>query len=349
MAEVELRDLTRRYGQSVAVDRVSLDVAKGELVALLGPSGCGKTTTLRMIAGFVEPNEGTIAIAGRDMTRTPPHRRDVGMVFQSYALFPHLSVAENMAFGLRRRKVPRAEIRERVARMIALLRLDGLAERLPRQLSGGQQQRVAVGRALVINPTVLLLDEPFSNLDAQLRESTRLELRKLQQELRLTAVFVTHDQTEAMAIADRIAVMNRGKIEQVDPPAALYARPRTRFVAGFMGRANIFEGQALGVSARSDDGVEFRFAAVLPTGPVAISLRPEAIRLEPADAPLGLNRVPATVVLAAFLGSVAQLELRLSSGRMLLVEGANDLPSRFPVGAAVVATWDESALVAFPP
>jgi putative spermidine/putrescine transport system ATP-binding protein len=348
MAEVELRELTRRYGQSVAVDRVSLDVAKGELVALLGPSGCGKTTTLRMIAGFVEPNQGTIAIAGRDMTRTPPHRRDVGMVFQSYALFPHLSVAENIAFGLRRRKVPGAEIRDRVARMIALLRLDGLAERLPRQLSGGQQQRVAVGRALVINPTVLLLDEPFSNLDAQLRESTRLELRKLQQELRLTAVFVTHDQTEAMAIADRIAVMNRGRIEQVDPPAALYAKPRTRFVAGFMGRANIFEGEAAGTTIRSDDGVEFRLASPAPSGRIAVSVRPEAIRLEPPGA-AGPNRVTATVALAAFLGSVAQLELRLASGRSLLVEGANDLPARFPVGAEVVAAWDESALVAFPP
>ncbi|MBL8836423.1 MAG: ABC transporter ATP-binding protein [Alphaproteobacteria bacterium] len=350
-AEVELRTVSKAYGDAYAVDRVSLEVARGELVALLGPSGCGKTTTLRMVAGFVEPTGGAILLRGQDVTRVPPHRRDTGMVFQSYALFPHLTVAENIAFGLKRRGVARTEIRSRVATMIGLMRLSGLEQRLPRQLSGGQQQRVAVGRALVINPAVILLDEPFSNLDAQLRESTREELRRLQQELRLTAMFVTHDQAEAMAIADRIAVMNKGRIEQIDTPAAVYHHPRTRFVAGFIGRANIFDAEVIardpaGVAARGPAGITF----VLPQGDhpgrIAVVLRPEAIRLAAGTDAHGPNTVAGVVDVVAFYGATAQLGVKLADGSRLLVEGSGDLPQRFAPGSAVVASWAASALVA---
>ncbi len=259
-SHVELSRLIKHYGSSVAVDDISIAVERGELVALLGPSGCGKTTTLRMIAGFIPPTSGAIRIGERDVTALPPHRRDTGMVFQSYALFPHLTVAENIAFGLKRRGENRAEIGRRVAGIISVLRLDGLERRLPRQLSGGQQQRVAVGRALVINPAVLLLDEPFSNLDAQLRESTRVEMRRLQQRFGITTVFVTHDQAEAMSIADRIAVMHAGRIEQVGSPSAVYRHPTSRFVATFIGRANLFEAAVVqksgnGTLATTADGV----------------------------------------------------------------------------------------------
>jgi putative spermidine/putrescine transport system ATP-binding protein len=347
---VELRAVTKAYGEALAVDRVSLSVASGELVALLGPSGCGKTTTLRMVAGFVEPSAGAVVLRGQDVTRVPPHKRDTGMVFQSYALFPHLTVAENIAFGLRRRRRPRAEIRMKVAEMIALMQLGGLEGRLPRQLSGGQQQRVAVGRALIINPAVILLDEPFSNLDAQLRESTRVELRRVQQQLGLTAMFVTHDQAEAMAIADRIAVMNKGRLEQIDTPEAVYRRPGTRFVAGFIGRANVFDATVIGrdgagIAARSAGGVTFVVPAPDAPAEMAIVLRPEAIRLARGDAAAEPNSVAGVVEVVQFFGPTAQLAVRLGDGTRLHVEGDGDLPGRFPPGTAVVAAWHAAALV----
>ncbi len=352
-AELSLRGLEKAYGAARAVADVSLEVGKGELLALLGPSGCGKTTTLRMVAGFIAPDRGRILLGGEDITGRPPHRRDTGMVFQSYALFPHLTVAENVAFGLKRRGVPKAEIAQRVQRMLALLKLDGLAGRLPRQLSGGQQQRVAVGRALVINPAMVLLDEPFSNLDALLRESTRVELRHLQQSFGLTTLFVTHDQAEAMAISDRIAVMNGGRIEQIGSPRAIYGRPANRFVASFIGKATIFdcgparEAGAGGERLRSADGVVLDVADA-PPGPCAVVIRPEAIRLEPGLAP-GPNRVPGRVEVASYLGSVAQLVLRASPERTVLVEGPADLADRFPPGAEATAAWSPSDAVACPP
>jgi putative spermidine/putrescine transport system ATP-binding protein len=341
-ADLALEGLARRYGSTVAVSRVDLAVAPGELVALLGPSGCGKTTTLRMVAGFVEPSEGRILLRGQDITRTPPHRRDTGMVFQSYALFPHLTVAENIAFGLARRGVPKAEAAGRVARMIALLKLDGLEARLPRQLSGGQQQRVAVGRALVINPAVVLLDEPFSNLDALLREGTRIELRRLQTELGLTTLFVTHDQAEAMAISDRIAVMHAGRIEQLGTPREVYERPATRFVAGFIGRANILEAAPRDGALRSEDGIPLD-----APGPATYVLRPERIAMEEAPAS-GPNAVTGTVEVLSFLGTGAQLVLRLPGGRALLVEGPASLADRFRAGAPATARWTAADLTAIP-
>jgi len=333
---LDLQGIEKRYGATRAVAGVDLSVAPGELVALLGPSGCGKTTTLRMVAGFVEPTAGRILMGGADITRMPPHKRNAGMVFQSYALFPHLSVADNIAFGLRRRAVPRAEIAARVARMVSLLQLDGLEQRLPRQLSGGQQQRVAVGRALVINPAVLLLDEPFSNLDALLRDSTRIEMRRLQTTLGLTTLFVTHDQAEAMAISDRIAVMHRGRIEQIGTPREIYDRPATRFVAGFIGRANLFD-------APEEAGL--RLAPAEPGAAACWLLRPEAVTLDLAP-PEGPNAVAGTVEVVSFLGTGTHVSLRLPSGRILLAEGPAAWADRFRPGSPATARWDRAALVA---
>ncbi|MGG5819495.1 ABC transporter ATP-binding protein [Falsiroseomonas sp. HW251] len=342
-AELVLDGLARRYGATVAVDRVDLAVAPGELVALLGPSGCGKTTTLRMVAGFVEPSAGRVRLRGLDITTLPAHRRDAGMVFQSYALFPHLSVAENIAFGLRRRGVGRAEITERVGRMIDLLQLTGLQDRLPRQLSGGQQQRVAVGRALVIRPAVVLLDEPFSNLDALLREGTRIELRRLQTELGLTTLFVTHDQAEAMAISDRIAVMHKGRLEQLGTPREVYDHPATRFVAGFIGRANLFEVMTHAAGGQvSEDGINLN-------GPCAATLvlRPERISLDEAE-PGPANAARGTVEVVSFLGTGVQLILRLAGGRALMVEGPAALADRFRPGSPATARWHAEDLISIP-
>ncbi|MFN8590587.1 MAG: ATP-binding cassette domain-containing protein, partial [Thermomicrobiales bacterium] len=222
---VRARGITKRYEQAVAVDDLTLEVHRGEFLTFLGPSGCGKTTTLRMIAGFVEPDEGTITIMGEDMTDRPPHKRNLGMVFQSYALFPHMTVFDNVAFGLKMRKLPGSEVKQRVEQALGLVRLGEMQRRYPRQLSGGQQQRVALARAIVIEPYLLLLDEPLSNLDAKLRKAMQVELRELQQRLGITAIYVTHDQEEAMTVSDRIAVMDRGRIVQIGTPSEVYRRP----------------------------------------------------------------------------------------------------------------------------
>jgi ABC-type Fe3+/spermidine/putrescine transport system ATPase subunit len=244
MARLDITDLSKRYGGQWAVENVTLDVPQGEFLVLLGPSGCGKTTTLRMIAGFVQPSGGAIRIGPRDVTDLPPWKRNTGMVFQSYALFPHMSVAANVGFGLEMRKVPKAEIAPRVAEALRLVRLDRYSERYPRELSGGQQQRVALARALAIRPDVLLLDEPLSNLDAKLREEVRIEIRELQQRLGLTTVMVTHDQEEALTVADRLVVMAEGRVRQIGTQQDLYERPADRFVASFVGRSTFLEGEA---------------------------------------------------------------------------------------------------------
>ena len=284
MSKLALRGVTRRFGEFTAVDAFSMDLTEGEFVSLLGPSGCGKTTTLRMIAGFLSPSEGTIEMDGRVISSPasslPPERRGMSMIFQSYAIWPNMTVGENVAFGLAVRKRPRAEIRERVDRILDVVRMKHLADRYPQELSGGQQQRVALARAIVVQPAVLLLDEPLSNLDANLREEMRYEIRRLHDEFRITTVYVTHDQAEAMVTSDRIAVMNQGRIEQVDAPRALYARPRTRFVAGFIGRTNFLEGEARGADVCFDG---FAIPAVrfteAPRGLVSFSLRPQSIQL----------------------------------------------------------------------
>jgi putative spermidine/putrescine transport system ATP-binding protein len=305
-------------GRVLAVDRVTLDIAAGEFFSLLGPSGCGKTTSLRMIAGFERPDAGRVHVAGRDITDLPVHRRDMGMVFQSYALFPHRTVAENVAFGLRMREVPRPEIERRVKAALAQVALTGMEERKPGQLSGGQQQRVALARALVVEPPVLLCDEPLGALDRKLRQQMQFELKELQKRLGVTLVFVTHDQEEALAMSDRIAVMNHGRVEQVGAPTEIYERPRTRFVADFIGEINILEEAGR-----------------------ACALRPEKIRIVADGA-----RVSGVVETANYLGGSTLLRVGAADGRSLLVREthAGERPSRKP-GDVVGLMWNDQDTV----
>jgi putative spermidine/putrescine transport system ATP-binding protein len=329
-----LRGVVKAYDDVVAVDSVSLDVRAGELVTLLGPSGCGKTTTLRMIAGFVEPDAGEIRIRASDVTRLPPNKRDIGMVFQSYGLFPHMTVEDNVGYGLRMRRVPTAERRRRVDEALGLVQLPGLARRYPRQLSGGQQQRVALARAIVIRPALLLLDEPLSNLDAKLREEMRWEVRRLQRQLDITTVFVTHDQEEALAISDRIVVMNAGRIEQVGTPGAIYRHPGTLFVAQFIGESNLWEGtvgppQAGSVRFTTAAGLDLLVEDVgdLAEGERAIaSVRPEAVAIAPpGDAALThlANRAEGTVEDVSYVGASTALRVRIGPDLTVLVRRAN--------------------------
>src|SRR5882762_11075114 len=276
-ATIRLDNVTKTFdGNVVAVDRITLDIAAGEFFSLLGPSGCGKTTSLRMIAGFERPDSGRVHVAGRDITDVAVHKRDMGMVFQSYALFPHRTVAENVAFGLRMREVPKPDIERRVKAALAQVALTGLEERKPGQLSGGQQQRVALARALVVEPRVLLCDEPLGALDRKLRQQMQFELKELQRSLGLTLVFVTHDQEEALAMSDRIAVMNRGKVEQVGAPTEIYERPRTRFVADFIGDTNIFRGErvatATGPALAVGKGLTMMLPSCAQTGTGVLSV-----------------------------------------------------------------------------
>jgi spermidine/putrescine transport system ATP-binding protein len=279
---VSLRNLTKRFGSFTAVDDVTLDIRAGEFLTLLGPSGCGKTTLLRMIAGFERPNAGAVFLQGQDVTSLPPYRRDVNQVFQSYALFPHLCVRDNIAFGLRMRRMPRATINEKVAAAVDLVSLAGMESRKPHQLSGGQRQRVALARALVCEPKVLLLDEPLAALDAKLRRSMQVELKRLQHRVGITFVFVTHDQEEALTMSNRIAVMNHGRIEQLGDVADVYHRPRTAFVAAFLGHANLISGrvvarEAAGARVVLADGTILLASADAPDDEVLVSIRPEKL------------------------------------------------------------------------
>jgi putative spermidine/putrescine transport system ATP-binding protein len=351
MARVELHDLGKSYGSTVAVAGVSLDIAEGELVALLGPSGCGKTTTLRMIAGFIEASTGRVLIGGRDVTHLPPYRRDTGMVFQGYALFPHMTAAENVAFGLEMRRVEKSAIATRVAEALRLVRLEGLGERMPRELSGGQQQRVALARALVVNPAVFLLDEPLSNLDAKLRHEVRIEIRQLQQRLGLTTIFVTHDQEEALTLADRLVLMNRGAIQQIGSPEDLYSRPANLFVADFIGRANVIRGRLESPGAfASAGGMAVRCATNVQGGgalaggsSAALVLRPERIALSPAPVTGPTNAVPGRVERLTYLGALTEYLVRCESGEALTAHGVNHGAAPLAVGAPVWACWEPEA------
>ena len=334
--DVRLDRVTKRFGDVVAVDDLSLGIARGQFFSLLGPSGCGKTTTLRLIGGFEEPGTGRVYLGERDITHLPPYRRDVNTVFQSYALFPHLDVHENVAFGLRRKRVPEADVRRQVASMLELVQLPGLERRRPRELSGGQQQRVALARALVNRPRVLLLDEPLGALDLKLRKQMQLELKQIQTEVGITFVYVTHDQDEAMTMSDRIAVMRGGRLEQLGAPEELYERPRTEFVAGFLGVSNLIDGRIVGVTGAFaevavPDGTVLRAPA--PDGArtgrsVRLGVRPEKLRLEHRDgddgpANHGRNVVEATVVDASYLGVSTQYTVRTAEGRVLTVYRQN--------------------------
>ena len=349
MARLDIRNLVKRYGDFYAVKDVSLTVADGEFLVLLGPSGCGKTTTLRMVAGFIEPTSGEVKLGGGDVTLLPPWKRNTGMVFQSYALFPHLTVAQNVAFGLEMRKVPKADMEKRVDEALALVRLSGFGARLPRQLSGGQQQRVALARALAIRPDVLLLDEPLSNLDAKLRQEVRVEIRELQKQLGLTTVMVTHDQEEALTMADRLVVMNEGAVHQVGTQRDLYERPADRFVAGFVGRTTFLAGTVESAGRfRTDGGLGLAVTGgTVPggtPGKAALSLRPE--RIEIAPAPLaGLdNDLPGTVEFVSYLGAQIDIHVRLSPADRLVVQVANRADGFSPeVGQQVHVGWQASA------
>jgi spermidine/putrescine transport system ATP-binding protein len=325
--DIHLDNVTKRFADVVAVDELTLSISQGSFYALLGPSGCGKTTTLRMIGGFEDPSAGRIELGGRDVTDLPPYKRDVNTVFQSYALFPHRSVERNVSFGLERRKVGKDELRRRVREVLELVQLTGYERRKPAQLSGGQQQRVALARALVNHPRALLLDEPLGALDLRLRKQLQIELKRIQQDVGITFVHVTHDQEEAMTMADRIAVMNEGRIEQAGDATELYERPRTAFVARFLGVSNLIDGRADGEgSFETHDGARLRVpperlasnnGAALQCG-----VRPEKITLLPADgvAPdRAVNRLRGQVTLASFLGVSIQYLVRTQGGEELTV------------------------------
>ena len=350
-SEVALEAVGKRYGDLWAVRYVTLTVAPGEFFTLLGPSGCGKTTVLRMIAGFLAPDEGAIRLDGQPVSGLPPWRRDLGLVFQNYALWPHLDVFEHVAFGLRERRVSRNEIRARVAEALSMVGLEGLAARRPSQLSGGQQQRVALARTLVTRPRALLLDEPLSNLDARLRAQMRVELRRLQQELGITTVYVTHDQDEALALSTRIAVLERGVLRQVGTPAEVYRQPRTRFVAEFLGAANLFPGTREAADAGRrvsvSGGLRLTVASEVPSaGAVLCLIRPEAVQVNVADAG-GPNRFPATVMRVVYLGGRYDCERRLEGGvtvRAVVAASGRATPPA-PGAAAVVSIAPEDVIV----
>jgi spermidine/putrescine transport system ATP-binding protein len=354
-ADITLRGLTKRFGDQVAVDDLDLEIPRGSFFALLGPSGCGKTTTLRMIGGFEEPTVGTVELGGVDVTGIPPHKRDVNTVFQSYALFPHMTVEKNVAFGLERKKVPKAEIKRRVAETLGLVELGHLAGRKPAQMSGGQQQRVALARALVNHPRALLLDEPLGALDLRLRKQLQLELSRIQRDVGITFVHVTHDQEEAMTMADTIAVMRDGRIDQLGSAAELYDTPRTEFVANFLGSSNLIDAHRTGGDAQmatfEADGAA-RLAVPMARvdaageGPLRIGVRPEKISLKAADAGApavnGSNVLLGHVTDASFLGVSTQYVIRTDGGADLQVfaQNAGAGLEQIGPGRRVAAIWN---------
>ena len=331
MAFLELDGLTKRYGVVTVVNRVDLSIEKGSLVCLLGPSGCGKTTTLRLVAGFVQPTDGEIRVGGRVVSSArsadPPETRNMSMIFQSYALWPHMTVTENVAYGLTLRKLDKAQIARKVQTILAVTKLDALADRYPGELSGGQQQRVALARALIVEPETLLLAEPLSTLDATQREEMRFEVRRLHDEYRYTTVYVTHDQSEAMTTADLIAVMNAGRIEQAGTPEEIYNRPRSEFVARFIGSSNVVKGKAIDAAHMTVAGATIRCTgeAMIAGKDAAISIRQHEIRLVASEpAPAGANVVPATVIRHVFLGNSRDYMVELADGTQLRVVTSAD-------------------------
>ncbi|MER6940614.1 ABC transporter ATP-binding protein [Nocardioides sp. NPDC127514] len=353
---VTITGLTKTYGQATAVDGLDLEIRAGEFISLLGPSGCGKTTTLRMIAGFEKPDSGSIVIGGKDVVRLAPYQRDVNTVFQAYALFPHKSVAENVAYGLQQRKTPRAEVRERVVEALRMVRMLDYADRGPAQLSGGQQQRVALARALVNRPGVLLLDEPLGALDRQLREEMQLELKLLQSRLGITFVFVTHDQHEALAMSDRIAIMRAGRIEQLADAETVYNQPASAYVAGFVGQQNFLHGEV------SADGTTVETPFVVVEGPAKpdgkpgeahqAAIRPEMISIEPraesGTVTEGLNSVAGEVLQVSPLGEVIQYLVKVTDELSLLIRRPTHGAARLSPGDPVLCGWAAEDVRLFP-
>jgi spermidine/putrescine transport system ATP-binding protein len=343
---VVLERVSKRFGDVTAVDDVSLEIESGEFFSLLGPSGCGKTTSLRMIAGFEQPDSGRLLIGDLDVTGVPPHRRPVNTVFQSYALFPHLTVGENVGFGLRFTDLSKAEARGRVSEVLELVRLSGYENRRSHQLSGGQQQRVALARALVLSPSVLLLDEPLGALDAKLRRELQVELKGIQREIGITFLYVTHDQEEALTMSDRLAVMAHGRVEQLGTPREVYEHPETPFVADFLGVSNLMRAHAKGGGEVDLGGVSLRAGrgATDATGIVRLTIRPERVQLEPPGTP-GENRVPAVIERFVYLGSLTQVFVALpGGGRLQALTTNSGEVDEYDVGAAVTAHLPAAAL-----
>ncbi len=353
MARVLLDNVVKRYGSVLALDMLELEVRDGEFITLLGPSGCGKTTTLRMIAGFVEPSEGRICLGDDDVTTIPPQNREIGMVFQNYALFPHLTIQENIGFGLKQRAVPREKIQRRVRELLELVKLPDVASRYPSEISGGQQQRVALARAVAYPPRVLLMDEPLGALDLKLRESMQSEIRRFQQELKITTVYVTHDQTEAMTISDRIAVMNLGKLEQLGTPREIYCSPRTIFVADFVGKINLIPGRIVGrdgdcVVVETEVGRLLAAASsVAGNSRVTLGIRPQNVALIEPDSTKPANVLAGTIESQTFSGNLLYVVASMTDNVRILVETSVDR-SIGDVGHRIAIGWDPDASMVLP-
>ncbi|MES2978367.1 MAG: ABC transporter ATP-binding protein [Pseudomonadota bacterium] len=349
MSRVVLDQVCKKYGDTFAVRSVDLDIREGEFLTLLGPSGCGKTTTLRMIAGFVLPTSGTVFLGTQDVTRLPPNKRDIGMVFQDYALFPHMTIGENIGFGLAERRVDKAAIAKRVKELLEMVQLSSVEHRYPPELSGGQQQRVAVARAVAYSPKVLLMDEPLGALDLKLREAMQSEIRQIQQRLGTTTVYVTHDQTEAMHMSDRIVVMNGGLIEQMGSAEEIYNQPKTRFVADFIGQINLLDAEMVGHEGNycvlDINGTRVRMVqpTSTPGGKVTAGLRPQHLKLSaPATLPGELNRLTGRILGRTFSGNLAHVEVQLDGGQQMTVETSPGELTGAP-GTPVALHWSPAS------
>ena len=353
MSHVNLSKVVKRFGDFTALHELDLDIKEGEFLTLLGPSGCGKTTTLRLIAGFIQPTQGTIMLGEEDVTQVAPQHREIGMVFQDYALFPHMTIAENIGFGLKERKYPKADIAARVGELLDLIHLPEVGDRYPAEVSGGQQQRIAVARAVAYPPKVLLMDEPLGALDLKLRETMQVELRRIQQELKITTVYVTHDQTEAMNMSDRIVVMNTGRIEQIGSAEGIYNSPETRFVADFVGQINLLDGEVTGTDGdhilvrTADTDIRVIQKNGAPIGPTCVGVRPEQLQLVSSDsAPPDFNVLQGKLVGRTFAGNLTRLFIEIGLDKPVVIEcKPQDAPTEIGIDLSIGWPIEQSTLL----